>query len=152
MPLWWNKKIPGKRGFWGGIWLGGHRADTLWMRPNRGVSRGDRGGVRGWCRVGLRTTSCWRVKLIYWFVGLFLRGNSERLMFRFLNETKAAHLIWTVLARIRLAILPPKLPPKGFGTGQYSVAPLCTHGTKSVLSLGTQYHQTQQNSTVMHKS
>ena len=27
----------------------------------------------------------------------------------------------------------------------------CTHGTKSVLSLGTQYHQTQQNSTLTHK-
>ena len=30
-----------------------HRADAPRMRPNRGVSRGDRGGVRGWCRVGL---------------------------------------------------------------------------------------------------
>lgn len=26
----------------------------------------------------------------------------------------------------------------------------CTHGTKSVLSLGTQYHQAQQNRTVTH--
>ena len=42
-----------------------HHADALRMSPNRGVSRGDRGGVRGWCRVGLRTTSVQRVKLIY---------------------------------------------------------------------------------------
>ena len=27
----------------------------------------------------------------------------------------------------------------------------CAHGTKSVLSLGTQYHQTQQNSIVTNK-
>jgi hypothetical protein len=53
--------------------------------------------------------------------------------------------------RIRLAILPPKLPPKGFGTGQHDVALFCTHGTKPILSLGTQYHQTQQNSIVTHK-
>ena len=30
-----------------------HRADAVRMRPNRGVSRGDRGSVRGWCRVVL---------------------------------------------------------------------------------------------------
>ena len=24
-----NKKIPGKRGIWGGIWLDGHRADAV---------------------------------------------------------------------------------------------------------------------------
>ena len=59
--------------------------------------------------------------------------------------------IWAVRGRIRLADLPPKLPPKGFGTGRHRVALFCTHGTKSVLSLGTQYHQTQQNSIVTHK-
>ena len=53
--------------------------------------------------------------------------------------------------RIRLADLPPKLPPKGFGTGQHHAALFCIHGTKSVLSLGTQYHQTQQNNTLTHK-
>ena len=31
-----------------------------------------------------------------------------------------------------------------------SLVPFCIHGTKSVLSLGTQYHQTQQNITVTH--
>ncbi len=67
-------------------------ANALRTRPNRGISRGDGGGVRGWCRVGLRTTSCRRVKLIYWLVGLFLRGNSVILVSAFLNETKAAHL------------------------------------------------------------
>ena len=40
----------------------------------------------------LRTTSCRRVKLIYWLVGLFLRGNSVMLVSAFLNEIKAAHL------------------------------------------------------------
>ena len=61
-------------------------------RPNRRVSRGDRGGVRGWCRVGLRTTSCWRIKLIYWFVGLFTCENPEILVSTFLNRTKAASM------------------------------------------------------------
>ena len=59
--------------------------------------------------------------------------------------------IWAVLVRIRLADLPPKLPPKGLGTGQHRIAPFCTHGTKSILLHGTQYHQTQQNRTVTHK-
>ena len=59
--------------------------------------------------------------------------------------------ICAVRVRTLLADLPPKLPPKGFGTGQHRIAPFCTHGTKSVLSLGTQYHQTQQNSTLTHK-
>lgn len=36
------------------------------------------------------------------------------------------------------------LPPKGFGTGRYHAAYLCTHGTKSVLSLVTQHYKTQQ--------
>ena len=40
----------------------------------------------------LRTTSCRRVKPIYWLVGLFLRGNSVILVSAFLNEIKAAHL------------------------------------------------------------
>ena len=76
----WVRK-PQRRGIWGGIWLDRHRADALRTRPNRGVSRGDRGGVRGWCRVGLRTTSCRRVKLIYWFFGLFLCENPVMLVF-----------------------------------------------------------------------
>ena len=59
--------------------------------------------------------------------------------------------IRAMLVRICLADLPPRLPPKGFGTVQYGVAPFCTHGTKSVSPLGTQYHQTQQNGTVTHK-
>lgn len=37
-----------------------------------------------------------------------------------------------------------KPPPKEFGTGRYHAALLCKHGTKSVLSLGTQHHKTQQ--------
>ena len=38
-----------------------------------------------------------------------------------------------------------KPPPKGFGTGRYHAAFLCTHGTKSVLSLG-QHHKTDKSS------
>ena len=37
-------------------------------------------------------------------------------------------------------------PPKGFGTGRYHAVFLCTHGTKSVLSLGTQRHKTDKSS------
>ena len=37
-----------------------------------------------------------------------------------------------------------KLPTKGLGTGRSHAAFLCTHGTKSVLSLGTQHHKAQQ--------
>ena len=59
--------------------------------------------------------------------------------------------ILLVRMRICLADLPPKLPPKGVGTVHHRIAPFCTHGTKSVLSLGTQHHQTQQNSTITHK-
>ena len=59
--------------------------------------------------------------------------------------------IWLECARIHFADLPPKLPPKGFGTSQHHAAPLCTHGTKPILNLGTQYHKTQQNNTLTHK-
>lgn len=40
--------------------------------------------------------------------------------------------------------LKTNLPPKGFGTGRYHAAYLCTHGTKFVLILGTQHNKTQQ--------
>ena len=59
--------------------------------------------------------------------------------------------IWSVRMRICLADLPPQLPPKGVGTVHHRMAFFCTHGTKPILSLGTQYHQTQQNSTLTHK-
>ena len=39
-----------------------------------------------------RTTSCRRVKFIYWFVGLFLCVNPVMSVSQFCNETKAAHL------------------------------------------------------------
>ncbi|MEQ2522773.1 hypothetical protein AAAT52_04730 [Gemmiger formicilis] len=48
-----KQKIPGKRGFWGDIRLDEYHADALRMSPNRGVSRGDRGDVRGLCEVVL---------------------------------------------------------------------------------------------------
>nr|DAQ61806.1 MAG TPA: hypothetical protein [Caudoviricetes sp.] len=47
--------------------------------------------------------------------------------------------------------MPPKLPPKGVGTVHHRIAPFCTHETKPILSLGTQYHQTQQNNIPTHK-
>ena len=44
-----------------------------------------------------RTISCRRVKLIYWFVGLFTCVNPVILVSTFLNGTKAAHLFdWCV--------------------------------------------------------
>ena len=48
-----KQKIPGKRGIWGGIRLDEYRADAVRTSPNRGVSRGDRGGVRGCSGVGV---------------------------------------------------------------------------------------------------
>ena len=87
-----GKKAPKARNL--GRYLAGWapRADAARTRPNRGVSHGDRGGVWGWRRVGLRTTSCWRTKLIYWFVGLFTCVNPVILVSTFLNGTKAARL------------------------------------------------------------
>ena len=41
-----------------------------------------------------RTISCRRVKLIYWFVGLFTCVNPVILVSTFLNGTKAAHLFY----------------------------------------------------------
>lgn len=70
------------------------------------------------------------------------------------NETKAAQINerrGKILPLNNSLILPPKLPPKGVGTVNHRMAFFCTHGTKSVLSLGTQYHQAQQNNTVTHK-
>ena len=108
-----GKKAPKARNL--GRYLAGWapRADAARTRPNRGVSRGDRGGVRGWCRVGLRTTSCWRVKLIYGFVGLFTGKNSVMLVFMFLNETKAAHLFERCEPESVLQICPQNCPQKG---------------------------------------
>ena len=59
--------------------------------------------------------------------------------------------ILLVRMRICLADLSPKLPPKGVETGWHHAALFCTHGTKPILSLGLQYHKTQQNSTLTHK-
>mgnify|MGYP006972164474 CR=1 FL=1 len=70
------------------------------------------------------------------------------------NKTKAAQINerWGKIPFLNnSSILPPKLPPKGFETVQHGAALLCTHGTKSIPSLGTQHHQTQQNRTVTHK-
>ena len=47
------EKKPQRQGIWGNIWLGGHRSDAVRTRPNRGVSRGDRGGMWGCCGVVL---------------------------------------------------------------------------------------------------
>ena len=47
-----GKKAP-KAEIWGGIWLDRHCADAVRTRPNRGVSRGDRGDVRGLCEAVL---------------------------------------------------------------------------------------------------
>ena len=84
-------------------------------------------------------------------MGLFTCVNPVMWVLIFLKWDQSCAFIWAMRVRISLTDLPPKLPPKGFGTGQHDAAPLCTHGTKSVLSLGTQYHQTQQNNILTHK-
>ena len=58
-----KQKISGKRGFLGDIWLDEYRADAVRTRPNRGVSRGDRGSVRGWCGVVLAYNFCIESKI-----------------------------------------------------------------------------------------
>ena len=108
-----KQKIPGKRGSYGNLWLDEYHADALQMSPNRGVSRGDGGGVRGWCRVGLRTTSCWRLKLIYWFFELFTCENPVILVSAFLNGTKAAHLFERCESESVSPICPQNCPQKG---------------------------------------
>ena len=139
---------PQKRGIWGGIWLDSHRADAVWMRPNRGVSRGDRGGMRECCGgaynflLGSKTyiLVCW---------AFHLREPSD-IGIHISQWNQSCAFILLVRMRICLADLPPKLPPKGVGTVHHRIAPFCTHETKPVLSLGTQHHQIQQNRTVTH--
>ena len=123
---------------------------------------GGKRAVFGWA--GTAPTQCARM-VWKWFSYNFLLESKTYILARWdfhLREPRnvgirisqwdqSCAFIWLVRVWICLADLPPKLPPKGFGTGQHDAALFCTHGTKSVLSLGTQYHQTQQNSTVTHK-
>ena len=118
--------------------------------------------VFGWA--GTAPTQCARM-VWKWFSYNFLLESKTYILARwafpawelcdtgicFSQWDKSCAFIWALRVRIRLADLPPKLPPKGFGTVQHCVAPFCTHGTKSISSLGTQYHQTQQNNTITHK-
>ena len=53
MPLRQNKKSPERGKFRTVFDWTEYRADVVRMRPNRGASRGDRGGVRGFCGVVL---------------------------------------------------------------------------------------------------
>ena len=102
----------------------------LWMRPNRGVSRGNRGGVRGCCGVGFAYNFLLESKtyiLIFWafplwepgdvgmsiFVGLFTGKNPVMLVFMFLNETKAAHLFESCESESVSQICPQNCPQKG---------------------------------------
>lgn len=56
-------KKPQRHGIWGGIWPAGIDADALRMRPNRGISRGDRGGAWGWRGVVLAYNFCIESKI-----------------------------------------------------------------------------------------
>ena len=123
----------------------------MWMRPNKGVSRGDRGGVQGWCSVGLRYNFLLEDKTYTLILWVFHLRKPRDIGIHISQWNQSCAFIWLECARIRPAILPPKLPPKGAGTVQYRIAPFCTHGTKFVLNLGTQYHQTQQNNTLTPK-
>ena len=62
------------------------------MRLNRGVSRGDRGGVRGCCGVGLAYNFLLESKISLLVRGAFHCGNPVAWVSAFLNETKVAHL------------------------------------------------------------
>jgi len=60
-----------------------------------------------------RTISCRRVKLIYWFVGLFTCVNPVILVSTFLNGTKAAHLFYWCVWESVLQICTQNCPQKG---------------------------------------
>ena len=66
-------------------------------------------------------------------------------------ETKAAHLFERCESESVSPICPQNCPQKGLERVSTMQPPFCTHGTKSVLSLGTQHHQAQQNNIVTHK-
>ena len=59
------------RGIWDDIWLDEYRADAVRTRPNRGVSRGDKGSVRGWCGVVLAYNFCIESKTLLLVRGAF---------------------------------------------------------------------------------
>ena len=131
---------------WAGI-----GADALRTRPNRGISRGDTGGVWGCCGVVLSYNFLPESKtyiLVRW--AFHLREPSD-IGIHISQWNQSCAFILLVRMRICLADLHPKLPPKGVGTGQHRIAPFCTHGTKAVSPFGTQYHQTQQNNIPTHK-
>ena len=87
-----GKKAP-KAGNLGWYMAGRASVLTLCERAQTGAFLAATGAVCGAAVAWhFRTTSCRRVKLIYWFVGLFLCENLVMLIFVFLNETKAAHL------------------------------------------------------------
>ena len=143
-----GKKAPKARNL--GRYLAGWapRADAARTRPNRGVSRGDRGGVRECCGGAYNFLLGSKIYiLVCW--AFHLREPSD-IGIHISQWNQSCAFILLVRMRICLADLPPKLPPKGVGSVHHRIAPFCTHGTKSVLSLGTQYHQTQQNITVTH--
>ena len=145
-----GKKAPKARNL--GRYLAGWapRADAARTRPNRGVSRGDRGGVRECCGGAYNFLLGSKIYiLVCW--AFHLREPSD-IGIHISQWNQSCAFILLVRMRICLADLPPKLPPKGVGTVHHRIAPFCTHGTKSISLHGTQHYQTQQNSTVMHKS
>ena len=132
-------KNPRKAGILGRYLAGRYTgADRLRTPPNRGVSRGDGGGVRGCCGVVLSYNFLPESKTYIPVRWAFHLRKSCDISTRISQWDQNCAFIWLECARIRLTNLPPKLPPKGVGTVQHRIAPFCTHGTKSVLSLGMQ--------------
>ena len=150
MPLWWNKKSLESGDF--GRYLAGwvpRRCSANVPKQARFSRWQGRCARVQWCRAAYNFLLESKISLrICW--AFHLREPCD-IGIRISQWNQSCAFIWAVLARIRLTNLPPKLPPKGFGTGQHHAALLCTHGTKSILSLGTQYNKTQQNSTLTHK-
>ena len=89
-----GKKAP-KAGNLGRYMAGRASMPTLCERAQTGAFLAVTGAVCGAAVAWhFRTTSCRRVKLIYWFVGLFTCVNPVILVSTFLNGTKAAHLFY----------------------------------------------------------
>ena len=146
-----KQKIPGKREIWGGIWLDRVPRRCGANAPKQGRFSRRQRQCAGTLWVGFAYNFLLESKISSLVRGAFHLCEPCDVGICISQWDQSCAFIWAVLVRIRLTDLPPKLPPKGFGTVQHCVAPFCTHGTKAVLPFGTQYHQTQQNSTVTNK-
>ena len=92
-----------------------------------------------------RTISCRRVKLIYWFVGLFTCVNPEILVSTFLNGTKAARLFERCESESVSPICPQNCPQKGLervSTMQHSFVHMGQNSFRSMVRNTTKPNKT----------